>query len=411
MYISAVIYSELLLNGFTIFRSSEGFFGVLDKEFNLLIEARFDSIGYVPKVNWFHAVNFNRHQHHDNRTHFFLDIKGNLVKRLDDYYVLRIVDSGHIIASKQIEMKKSTLVFGLLSSIFEVKIPFMYASLTYMSHGLFSAKLNDVYFVVNEMNKSIFDAEIEEVLTQFEDEQAIIKSLGKYKVLNVSGEIVKELPFSHIFRASSNTYGAKNKEGIFKVLIDGSLRTHDIAFDDLTEFEGKWGIIDRNGNEVIPAEYDFIDPLRSPKYFKIFLGPIVFENDDFGKSILIGPKCGIIDCNQNFLIAPEYDWIEEISENLFAVNLGGSVTYNDEYQEDYWEAKGGKWGVINAEGKVIVPIQYGSLMLNWFQVKNYIFVQLNSSQFDRNAPYDVYDFDGNLIDDPQPFWKDHLFQP
>lgn len=92
---------------------------------------------------------------------------------------------------------------------------------------------------------------------------------------------------------------------------------------------GKYGIIDSTFKEIIPCNYEFIDPL-SPTRFK-------FKE---------GKKWGIIDENENIIINPEYLSISHLSDEYFKVELSipnGSVS------EQYF-------GVIDKNGEIVIPI-------------------------------------------------------
>lgn len=92
---------------------------------------------------------------------------------------------------------------------------------------------------------------------------------------------------------------------------------------------GKYGIIDSTFKEIIPCNYEFIDPL-SPTRFK-------FKE---------GKKWGIIDENENIIINPEYLSISHQSDEYFKVELSipnGSVS------EQYF-------GVIDKNGEIVIPI-------------------------------------------------------
>ena len=104
-----------------------------------------------------------------------------------------------------------------------------------------------------------------------------------------------------------------------------------------------------------------------------------------------------------------YNWIDEISPTLFKVNIGGKVIYNNEYQENYWMATGGKWGVVDEEGKIIVPIEYDNIMTNWFRVKDVIIVQNGANVFNPNIEYDAYELNGNKITNRKVNYLEHIY--
>jgi len=56
-----------------------------------------------------------------------------------------------------------------------------------------------------------------------------------------------------------------------------------------------------------------------------------------------------------------------------------------------------------------VPIEYDTIMLNWFRVKDFVFVQKNTAHFNGELAYDVFDFNGKKIERNKPNYKEHMF--
>jgi hypothetical protein len=151
-----------------------------------------------------------------------------------------------------------------------------------------------------------------------------------------------------------------------------------LAEGKMIRYQGKWGIINGAGNIIIPNDYSFVDFLRNPKYFKVCIGEIEvvdYEDDDENYITSIkNVKWGIVDINNEIIIPIEYDWIDEVESTVWVVYKGGTVFYNDDYQEDYWTINNAKLGVYNLT-KLITPIEYDVIKKNWFRIKDYIFVQ------------------------------------
>ena len=93
---------------------------------------------------------------------------------------------------------------------------------------------------------------------------------------------------------------------------------------------GKYGIIDSTFKEIIPCNYEFIDPL-SPTRFK-------FKE---------GKKWGIIDENENIIINPEYLSISHQSDDYFKVEL--SIPNGSGSEQHF--------GVIDKNGEIAIPIK------------------------------------------------------
>lgn len=159
-------------------------------------------------------------------------------------------------------------------------------------------------------------------------------------------------------------------------------------------YSGKWGLINIDGTPLIEAKYSFIDLFRSQAYFKIMEGEIKFILDEAEGYFKVGGKSGVIDKHGTVLIPPKYTWIEELNENLFAVNQGGKVYYLESESLKCWRAKGGKWGVINKNNETVVPIIWDSLKIHDYAYVDEICVQNNNEEFNPKENYYVFDLNG-----------------
>lgn len=103
-------------------------------------------------------------------------------------------------------------------------------------------------------------------------------------------------------------------------------------------------MIDRNGKIIVPCVYRFVDPNKNG-----FIGVITPTN-----------KCGLLNLQGKIIVAPKYSNYIYPSffsrENTAFVNLGGKYEGNG-----VPEPVGGKWGVIDINGKEVVPCIYDSV--------------------------------------------------
>lgn len=395
-----VIYSELKSDGFTIYKSQDQKWGVIKNDSELIIDARYESIQYEEVKNWFIGVNFSKENRDKNWSYYFHADDGKLISQTNQYSTIKIDKFGNIICKKDNK-------FGLLNDNLQAIIEPKYEQLSSLRGNLFRAKSNQKYGIIDKNESIIYDFIFSQSFGTFNNDLLIIEEESKYYQIDSKGKKRKKLEYAKILRATSNTYAAplKEDENKFKVLTDASMIKDEFDIDDMFSFSGKWGIIDYDGSEIIEPKYSFIDFLRSTNYYKVAVGQMKFELSEDGKWMAKGSKWGIINKGDKFLISANFTWVEEISDNIFAVNLGGIVYYND----NYWTVRGGKWGVMNGEAKNIVPIEYDCIMLSWFRVKDFLFVQKGTDAFNGELEYDVYDFEGNKIIKNKPNYRKHMF--
>ena len=112
---------------------------------------------------------------------------------------------------------------------------------------------------------------------------------------------------------------------------------------------GKWGIVNRKGEEVIQCIYDAVELSYIWDYYFI----VNEGGDNKGKNRISGGKWGLVDDKNNILVPCIYDNIKIIDKGLFAVNKGG-VRDSEGY------TAGGKWGLY-ANGKEVVACQFDNV--------------------------------------------------
>lgn len=420
-----IIYQELIEEDNSIFKIKEGYWGVLNKKEEILIDPIYDSVAYNSLKKWFVCTNFNAKIKDAKWTYYFHNTKGVFIKKISDYNAIRIDDGGNIFCRINLKKEAKSKVsgkqkvdiykYGMLDNNFNEIIKPIYESLGSLSTDLLVAKENGLYGIITIKEEKILNFICTKLIGSFNDKKNVLAKIdGIFYNIGKNGKKIKQFSFSHLLFPRSNTYGAptKTSRDKFKVIVNGiQMKDSDEYFtvDEMNEYKGKWGVIDNGGNSLIKSNYDFIDFFRDNRYLKAFIGEMEFPIDEDGNILMKNSLCGVIDYKENIVVPIKFNWIEEIGKELWAVNLGGQVFFSNEYQEEYWTVKGGKWGVMNNQSKLIVPIEYDCIMLNWFRIKDYIFVQKGTSRFDGELSYNVFKFNGQQIVKNKPNYKNHIF--
>lgn len=117
---------------------------------------------------------------------------------------------------------------------------------------------------------------------------------------------------------------------LFRVALGGQLLVPHRA--EARWVDGAWGLIDRQGQEVIAPRFDGIGLWGSWQHgFPHIL------------SFLDGDLHGLLDQHGNIIAPAKFSWINEFSEGLAAVRYGPE------------SERGGLWGFIDTEGNMVVP--------------------------------------------------------
>lgn len=104
---------------------------------------------------------------------------------------------------------------------------------------------------------------------------------------------------------------------------------------------GKWGFIDTTGKEVIPLKYDHAFPFRNKYAVVTRISYQKTIDDRTGKPIRTKiHKYGVIDTKGKKIVSLKYELIAPLGDGEFGVK------------------ENGKWGLINKNGKIILPIMY-----------------------------------------------------
>ena len=193
--------------------------------------------------------------------------------------------------------------------------------------------------------------------------------------------------------------------------------------------DGKYGLIDFNGKEILNIEYDNISTLKGvensiliEKDNKVGLinsdGKNIIDanykeikniDKDYKKGYIVideNNKYGVIDYNQKQVLENKYDGIEAIyGEKLFVIKEGkneklindeGNVVLEDGFDKieqilQYSSKKGvifvkdSKYGVMNVDAEVIVPAEYENIK----EAKDNIFIAK------KDGKYGIVDTDKN----------------
>ncbi|KFF23389.1 WG repeat-containing protein [Chryseobacterium vrystaatense] len=141
-----------------------------------------------------------------------------------------------------------------------------------------------------------------------------------------------------------------------------------IRFYNIIDDKKKWGVMLITGLQIIPPVYDYISPLIDEKYFKIFVGDYIWKYDDEShelfyeflwdsgswngdeyKGRLGKGKWGLINRENQILVPVEYQWIDVLDQNTVCCNVGDTPIikwYHGDNKKDVVSIGDGLWKVI-----------------------------------------------------------------
>jgi hypothetical protein len=405
----AVEYSEGVVDAITIFKNSDGKWGALKEttagEHEMLVEPIYNLIGFNHMLNYLEAVAYTDDAWQvDGNNYYFFDVSGQLKVSVHGVSTVRIDDSGRLLVLKND-------CIGLLDSRGETIIAPSYVSLNNLQGDVYKAQKGAGYGLIDINENVLLDFKYKYIFTNVMNGRVIVQDLSdRYFSFHFPTSELHALPFDIIFPAISNTYaGGRAEAGLYKAIRQSRETEFDYGDNGMSEYTGVWGIINADGTTKIPNEYAFVDGFVNPDYFKVARGSFTFHFDEETDTLIAeGVKWGVVDAHNNIIVPIEYDWVQEVGDTLWVVNKGGTVFFNNEYQEERWEVRDGQLGVYNMH-RLITPVAYDTIMTNWFRIKDYVFVQNGQQRFNEQYEYDVYSFDGKKIEANKPLPRDHIY--
>jgi len=165
---------------------------------------------------------------------------------------------------------------------------------------------------------------------------------------------------STVINAESK-YGAMDKNGNIKIPFKYDFLSYDDEYQQYIYAEDdKFGILSANDNPIIKAQYDMVSHMNQG-YLTATMGEKTGILDSKGKIIVPISYPIIIEFNAEIFVTAEDDnyVLYSLKENK---KLGGNYDLISLSEKDpiHLVQKGDKYGYINNQGKLVIPIKYTS---------------------------------------------------
>ena len=186
------------------------------------------------------------------------------------------------------------------------------------------------------------DREYDQVIVSYADDFAIVKLADKYGYIDYRGDEVIKLTYdaATIFENGAASVKKEGKWGVIEkdenILIPfkyAYLSRFSNGYSVGQNVEGKWGIINKNDSTLFKFEYDFLTPM----------------NDEGISIAKKNGKYGLLNQRGKVIVPFEYDFDE---------NYSGLPQVCEGY---VWLKHAGKWGTVDYTGKVVIPFKYDDL--------------------------------------------------
>lgn len=229
---------------------------------------------------------------------------------------------------------------------------------------------------------------------------AIVSLNGKYGIINAQGKEIVPCEYDDIFiedisdnrkwaswdmdddkgwdklyekdEEENNTNNGKIKKNFFIVLLNG-----------------KYGTVHKTGKVMVTPKYDFIDSYNEKSGFTITnIGGKLNKDKAVDKRSIVDGKYGMIDKDGREIIPCKYDYLSDFyDKQLTSANIGA------EFNAFKMRVQGGKWGVVDRTGKEVIPLMYDEAV-SFNEVDGVI---ADNAAAKKNGKYGVIDRQNNVI--------------
>ncbi len=229
---------------------------------------------------------------------------------------------------------KSLPKYGVIDTLGNMIIEANYDEIGDVSEGKIAIRIGDLWGFVDQKGKVAISPKYDKV-ANYSEGVAAVEYRGKWGLVDHHDNIVLSFQYDDIGNLKEGLTWAKrgnnivylNKAGevILKVAYS---KVHDFKNDVARVVQaGKWGLIDRKGNEIVSPKFNHISPFND-------FGLAVAQ---YGRERF---RYGIINTQGQIITNHHYRYIYPFSEGLAAVKLKD------------------KYGYINTIGNLVIPAIY-----------------------------------------------------
>lgn len=283
--------------------------------------------------------------------------------------------------------------YGYVDTLGNWIIKPIYTDAMTFAEGYAAVCENDSCFYIDKEGRKVFDLYFEEV-ENYKNGIAIVKKGNHYFLINRAGQLISK-GYQDISEASSglyvcqfnNLYGAINSKGEIRI---------PFSYQKLGNFKNgyayylstAYGLVDID-NEVLKAQWDWVSDVDAN------LMVIVKKANKFG----------IMNLNEQLLLATDYDYITPCSNTIYLVvknNLYGfynikekcfvtgvDYTYNQAYEPNYYSD--GNYFTLIKTNEVALANANGKQLINFGVYTNLFLAKGDLMRIQRNLKFGYID--------------------
>ncbi len=218
--------------------------------------------------------------------------------------------------------------YGFIDTTGKLAIMDVYVNAAAFSEGLAAVQKDGACGYINRKGEVVIPFEYSKCLDFNADRAVVYKGIRKAGLLDRSGNLLIEPGLDRLLNFQEGRGLVRDEKYRFYYITEQA-HLYNGYYQEATEFkhgvavvqvDGKWGIINQKGIEIIPPKYDKIESFQ----------------DGYAKVRIQGFK-GLASLNGDLIVQPDYEYISYAGEGLFRVEQGDMIGYFDREGQWVWD--------------------------------------------------------------------------
>ncbi|HMQ45823.1 MAG TPA: WG repeat-containing protein [Saprospiraceae bacterium] len=218
--------------------------------------------------------------------------------------------------------------YGFIDTTGKLVIPSIYTKVSNFSEGLAAVQKDGTCGYIDYAGQTVVPLDYSKCLDFNEGRAVVYKGIKKAGLIDKEGKLLIEPSLDRLLTFQEGRGLVRDEKYRFYYITEQA-SLYNGYYQEASEFkygvavvqiDGRWGIINRKGIEVIPPKYDKIESFKN----------------GFAK-VRIQGFSGLASLNGDLIITPDYEYISYAGAGLFRVEKGDKIGYFDINGEWVWD--------------------------------------------------------------------------
>lgn len=210
--------------------------------------------------------------------------------------------------------------YGFIDTKGRLVVPTVYSKASSFSEGRAAVQKDGICGYIDSQGNIIGRFEYSKCLDFSEGKAIVYKGLRKAGLIDLKGNYIIEPSLNRLLDFNDGRGLVRDSKYRFYYITEQA-RLYEGYYQNATEFkngvavvqiDGKWGVINQKGIEIVPPKYDKIS-----------------EFDDGYAKVRIARLSGLTNLDGELIVQPDYEYISYAGAGLFRVEQGDKIGYFD----------------------------------------------------------------------------------